>query len=62
MKLIVIIRDVAPVIVLQEPVGLRRVEIKLTPEQMDALELRETGTSMGQPIREQYSFCFLEDK
>lgn len=60
MKLIVIIRDPAPLAVLQEPVSHRRVEITLTPEQIEHLQLRQTGMSMGQPIVEQYSFCFLE--
>ena len=59
-KLVVIIRDPAPLAVLQEPVSHRKVEIELTPEQVKQIDLRETGVSCGTPIHEQISMCFLE--
>ena len=59
-KLIVIVRDLAPLAVLQEPVSHRKVEIELTPAQVQQLDLRETGVSCGIPIHEQVSMCFLE--
>ena len=59
-KLIVIVRDPAPVAVLQEPVSHRRIEIELTPKQAQQIDLRETGVSCGNPIHEQISMCFLE--
>ena len=60
MKLTVIICDPAPVAVLDEPCGLRRVTFDLTPYQEAQIELRETGHSCGARITEHISRCFLE--
>ena len=58
--LTIIIRDPAPVPLLNEPVGLRRVTFALTPEQRAAIVLKHTGTCMGTKIHEDISACFLE--
>jgi hypothetical protein len=61
MKLIVIIRDPAPLIMLEEPIQHRRVEIEFTEEQLEALRLFSHGVDRGKKIYEQYSFCFIEE-
>jgi len=61
MKLTIVIRDPAPLAIMDEPVGLRRVTITLTDEQCNAITLKQTGTSGGKAIHEQISACFLED-
>jgi hypothetical protein len=60
MKLVVIIRDPAPFLVVQEPFTYRHVEIELTDEQHKALSLKCTGRDCGRDIYEQISTCFLE--
>ena len=60
MKLTVIIRDLSPMIHLQEPVSHRRVTFELTEEQEDLLKLKCTGSVGSANIFEEYSSCFIE--
>lgn len=60
-KLTVIIRDVSPLTVLQEPVTHRTVSIELTEAQLEQLKLKCTGMNYGEPIYEDISRCFFEN-
>lgn len=57
-----VVRDTAPLAVLQEPVGHRTVRVELTEEQLDRLSLRKTGWSGGGPIYESISMVLWEDE
>jgi hypothetical protein len=61
MKLIVIIADEVPVVFLQEPVKHRMVQIELTDEQFQKINLKQVGESGGHYIHETISQCFLQD-
>jgi hypothetical protein len=60
--LTVVIADYSEFICAQEPVQHRTVRIELTNEQQDQLQMRQTGTSCGNPIFERVSMVFLEDE
>jgi hypothetical protein len=60
MKIIFVISDPSPLILMQEPVRHRRVEIDLTPEQEAEIDLQKTRTLGGQDIREFISMIFDE--
>lgn len=60
MKLTVIIRDISPLMFMQEPVTHRAVQIMLTPEQESQLCLKVTGCNNGADITEEISSCFIE--
>jgi len=59
-KLTVIIRDDSPIIHCADVSVYRRVTIDLTPEQMHAIRVKATCTSMGNPVFESISKCFIE--
>ena len=59
--LVVIIRDVSPLIHFGDAVEHRMIAIELTDEQKDALELRWLGVDRGRDIYEQLATCFLQD-
>ena len=61
-KLTVVIRDVMPLISMQEPVSHRTVTIELTPSQKEQLALRYRGTNCGQEVWEDISQCFMEEE
>ena len=61
MVITVIIRDISPVVHLNEPVGLRTARIELTKEQEEKLKLRSIGFINGVEMFEQYSICILEE-
>ena len=61
MKIIVIIRNPAPLIFMQEPVSLRKVEIELTEEQSKKIELDHIGTEGEVKYYEEISQCFIEN-
>ena len=58
--LTVIIRNISPLIFLQEPADHRSVRIDLTPEQCAKLKFQMTGINSGDEIYEAISSCFLE--
>lgn len=58
--LTVLIRDITPLIHLNEPVSHRRVTIELTAEQQQQLKLEKVGHSLGNDIFEDYGTCLLE--
>lgn len=60
--LTVIIRDDMPYICMQEPPRYRTVQLQLTEDQLKQIELRFVGMSCGEPIQEEISTCFLEDR
>ena len=60
MILTVIIRNISPLIFMQEPVLHRTVHIELTPEQEKLLALRITGKNNGEDVVEDISSCFIE--
>lgn len=57
----VIIRDAAPLAIMQEPVSHRSVSIELTDEQMERLRLHSHGSAGGAPIYEEVSLVFFEE-
>jgi hypothetical protein len=59
-QLTVIVRDYSPVVFMEDPVRHRSVRIALTPEQVEQLALRWTGTQGGSSLYEEISHCFLE--
>jgi hypothetical protein len=58
--LTVIIRDIGPLIHLQEPPTHRSVQITLTDEQRTALALQWTGSNCGVDHYEEIGQCFIE--
>lgn len=62
LKLTVIIRDEGPLVHMNEPVALRSVDIDLTTEQLQQLEMRHTHTVAGVRHYESVSHCFLQEK
>ena len=59
-KLTVIIRDDSPLIHCGDTPSYRHVTIDLTQEQMDAILVKATSTSMGKEIFESISKAFIE--
>ena len=59
--LTVIIRDDAPIIHFCDVPLYRRVTISLSTQQVEQLKLYATSISMGKPVFESISKCFIED-
>jgi uncharacterized coiled-coil protein SlyX len=60
--LTVVIRDDGPLIFCNDRPTYRSVQIRLTPEQIAAIELRHVGTNCGDEIYESISCCFIGEK
>ena len=59
-KFTVIIRDDGPLICAGDSPTYRRVTLDFTPEQIEAMRVYQTATSVGKPIFESLSKMFWE--
>jgi hypothetical protein len=62
MKLIVIFRNVAPLVMMEEPVSHRMTEIELTDDQIKKLKPRYTHSVGGKDFHESISYMFVDKK
>jgi hypothetical protein len=60
-KLVVVIRNDAPMLICGDSPTYRHIVIPLTKEQDEALEMLKVGVNCGQDIHEKISKCFIEE-
>jgi hypothetical protein len=60
MRLTVIIRNDGPLVFCGDGPSYRSVQIDLTTEQIEKLQLKSVGMNCGKEVFEYYSKCFIE--